>query len=113
MEKIREFQIKSVNQTFSSLKETKILNTSEYFEDEFKKSTFSFEKILFIISLFSKIPKFVMEFFIVFIILILSIFLLKIGYQLENVVPLLSLLAVASIRMIPSFNSLTAAFCKN
>ena len=44
MEKIREFQIKSVNQTFSSLKETKILNTSEYFEDEFKKSTFSFEK---------------------------------------------------------------------
>ena len=62
MEKIREFQIKSVNQTFSSLKKQKILNTSEYFEDEFKKSTFSFEKILFIISLFSKIPKFVMEF---------------------------------------------------
>ena len=53
-----------------------------------------------------------MEFFIVFIIFILLIFLLKIGYQLENVVPLLSLLAVASIRMIPSFNSLTAAFAK-
>ena len=53
-----------------------------------------------------------MEFFIVFIILILSIFLLKIGYQLENVVPLLSLLAVASIRMIPSFNSLTALLQK-
>ena len=75
-----------------------------------RKVLFHLKKILFIISLFSKIPKFVMEFFIVFIILILSIFLLKIGYQLENVVPLLSLLAVASIRMIPSFNSLTANF---
>ena len=55
--KLENFKLKVLTQTFSSLKETKILNTSEYFEDEFKKSTFSFEKILFIISLFSKNTK--------------------------------------------------------
>ena len=112
MEKIREFQIRSINQVFSSLKETKILNTTKYFEDEFKKNSFSFENILFFISLVGKIPRYVIEFLIVSIILVFSIILLRIGYQLENVIPLLGLLVVASIRLIPSFNTLTASFAK-
>ena len=38
--------------------------------------------------------------------------MLRVGYQLENVIPLLGLLVVASIRLIPSFNTLTASFAK-
>ena len=112
MEKIREFQIRSINQVFSSLKETKILNTTKYFEDEFKKNSFIFENILFFISLIGKIPRYVIEFLVVSIILFFSIILIRIGYQLENVIPLLGLLVVASIRLIPSFNTLTASFAK-
>ena len=50
MEKIREFQIRSINQVFSSLKETKILNTTKYFEEEFKKNSF-YLKIFYSLSL--------------------------------------------------------------
>lgn len=112
MEKIREFQIRSINQVFSSLKETKILNTTKYFEEEFKKNSFLFENILFFISLIGKIPRYVIEFLVVSIILAFSIILIKVGYQLENIMPLLGLLVVASIRLIPSFNTLTASFAK-
>jgi ATP-binding cassette, subfamily B, bacterial PglK len=109
---LREFQIKSVNQVFASIKETRILNTTKYFIDEFTNKTFKFENILFLITLIVKIPRYLIEILVISIILIFSILLLQRGYQIENLLPILGLLVIASIRLIPSFNNLTASFTR-
>ena len=109
---LREFQIKSVNQVFASIKETRILNTTKYFIDEFTNKTFKFENILFLITLIVKIPRYLIEILVISIILIFSILLLQRGYQIENLIPILGLLVIVSIRLIPSFNNLTASFTR-
>ena len=109
---LREFQIKSVNQVFSSLKETKILNTTKYFIDEFTDRTFKFENILFLINLIVKIPRFFIEILVISVIMIFSVILLQKGYKIENLLPILGLLVIASIRLMPSFNTLTGSFTR-
>lgn len=109
---LREFQIKSVNQAFSSIRETRILNTTKYFIDEFTNKTFNFENILFLITLIVKIPRYLIEILVISVILIFSILLLQKGYQIENLIPILGLLVMVSIRLIPSFNNLTSSFTR-
>lgn len=108
-ETIREYQIKNINQVFSSLKETRILNTTKFFIKEFFEKTSSHENSYFILNMFNRIPKYVLEFSVVSGILILSIYLLKSGYEFGNLVPLLALVVVAAIRLLPSFNSITSS----
>ena len=108
-ETIREYQIKNINQVFSSLKETRILNTTKFFIKEFFEKTSSHENSYFILNMFNRIPKYVLEFSVVSGILILSIYLLKSGYEFGNLVPLLTLVVVAAIRLLPSFNSITSS----
>ena len=112
VQKIRAFQIKSVNQVFASLKETKILNTTKYFIEDFKKKAFEFENVLFLISLIGKLPRFIIEVLLISIILLFNFVLIKSGYVIQEVIPLIGLLVVASIRLMPSFNTLTASFTK-
>jgi ATP-binding cassette, subfamily B, bacterial PglK len=106
-EKIREYQIKNINQVFSSLKETRILNTTKFFIKEFFEKTSSHENSYFILHLLSRIPKYILETSVVSGIFILSIYLLKSGYEFGNLIPLLALVVVAAIRLLPSFNSVT------
>ena len=108
-ERVREYQIKNINQVFSSLKETRILNTTRFFIEEFFGKTFLHENSYFILSIFNRIPKLILEFAVVSGILIFSIFLLKSGYKLENLVPLLGLIVVVTIRLLPSFNAITGS----
>ena len=74
-ESIREYQIKNINQVFSSLKETRILNTTKFFIKEFFEKTSSHENSYFILNMLNRIPKYVLEFSVVSGILILSIYL--------------------------------------
>ena len=108
-ERIREYQIKNINQVFSSLKETRILNTTKFFIKEFFGKTFLHENSYFILNIFNRIPKLIFEFLVVSGILLFSIYLLKRGYNLESLLPILGLIVVVAVRLLPSFNAITGA----
>jgi len=109
---LREYQIKNINQLFSAIKETKILNTTKYFVKEFIKKTFSLEKILFLINIFVRIPRIFIEIFAITAVLTFALIYLKSGYEFIELIPLLGLLVVASVRLIPSFNSITSSLTR-
>ena len=109
---LREYQIKNINQLFSAIKETKILNTTKYFVTEFIKKTFSLEKTLFLINIFVRIPRIFIEIFAITAVLTFALIYLKSGYEFIELIPLLGLLVVASVRLIPSFNSITSSLTR-
>ena len=109
---LREYQIKNIHQVFSSLKETKIYNTTSLFLNKFIKKSFNLESVFILLNLFVKAPRPLIEIVIVSSILIFVSYLVQIDYSLEKLIPMLGLLVLACLRLIPSFNSLTSSFSR-
>jgi len=109
---LREYQIKNIHQVFSSLKETKIYNTTSLFLNKFIKKSFNLESVFILLNLFVKAPRPLIEIVIVSSILIFVSYLIQIDYSLEKLIPMLGLLVLACLRLIPSFNSLTSSFTR-
>lgn len=105
---LRGFQIKLINQIFGSIKETKIYSKENAFEKVFSSSTEGIEKINFFSSVISKIPRLLIEvFFIIGILTIIFISIIK-NNEINSLIPTLTFLGVAVIRLMPAFSSLTA-----
>ena len=106
-QQLRGTQIKLINQIFGSIKETKIYSKEKTFEDVFGASTVGVEKINFFSNVISKVPRLLIEvFFIVGILLIIFISIVGVG-EISTLIPTLTFLGVAVIRLMPAFSSLT------
>lgn len=108
----RARKVQLVNQAFGAIKDAKILSREQYFVNEFREETEGAEKINFFEEIISKIPRLSMEIFVVAIVLIIIFLSVAKGNSIENMIPMFSLLGVAAIRMMPSFNSLTSTLAK-
>ena len=108
----RARKVQLVNQAFGAIKDAKILSREQYFVNEFREETEGAEKINFFEEIISKIPRLSMEIFVVAIVLIIIFLSVAKGSSIENMIPMFSLLGVAAIRMMPSFNSLTSTLAK-
>ena len=105
----RAKQIQIVNQVFGAIKDTKILAKEKFFTEEFNNETKEAEHITFFSQIVTKSPRLFMEILAITIILLITALLLNIENSVENILPKLSFIGIAIIRMIPSFNSLTAS----
>ncbi len=111
-QKLRGSQIKNINEVFGSIKETKIFKTGDYFSKEFEGQTREVENFFFLINIFTKIPRIFIEVIAIICIMLVALIFVYQGFDFKKLVPLMGLLVVASIRMIPSFNAVTASFTR-
>jgi len=104
IEEVRKDQLKTINHALGSIRETKILNREKYLTNIFKFQIDEMEKHSFYMYFLSQTPRLFLEFIAIFAIAIIAIIFVLIDLTSEQILPIISLLAVCSIRLIPAFN---------
>jgi len=101
--------LKTVNETIGSIKEIILLNVSKKQFDEFSNNIAQSEKLTLINYIVKSLPRYFLEFLIVSVmILIVLVFTLQ-EQEINQIIPFLSLIVIASLRLVPSFNSISNA----
>ena len=106
---LRGDQLKTLEHTFGSIKETKVLNRENYLTNLFKLQVEEIERHGFFTYFISAIPRLFLEFIAVFAVSIISIIFVLINLSNEQILPIISLLAVCAIRLIPAFNLIVSS----
>ena len=104
VEEIRQNQLKTINHALGSIRETKILNREKYLTNIFKFQIDEMEKHSFYMYFLSQTPRLFLEFIAIFAVSIIAIIFVLMDLTSEQILPIISLLAVCSIRLIPAFN---------
>jgi len=104
-----EDQMKTMNHTLGSIKETKILNRENYLTNLFMHQVDKIEKHSFFSYFLSQTPRLFLEFIAVFTVALTTIIFVLINLSNEQILPTISLLAVCAIRLIPAFNSIVSS----
>ena len=99
--------IRLLNQTFGSLKENYVYNNNIDLIKKFKKDIFYVEKFHFYKSFITSLPKVIFELIVLFTIISVTFFLYQNSTNQSDLVNTISILIVASTRLIPAFNSIT------
>ena len=104
-----EDQMKTMNHTLGSIRETKILNRENYLTNLFMHQVDKIEKHSFFSYFLSQTPRLFLEFIAVFTVALTTIIFVLINLSNEQILPTISLLAVCAIRLIPAFNSIVSS----
>ena len=107
--------IKYVEECITGFKEIKILNKEQFFYNKVKASTENYTKSLQQTQIIQMLPKYLIELFLVLIIVSLSFFWILVGNQVIDFVTIMSAFGVASIKLFPMLNSIlqTASYLRS
>jgi len=94
--------IQWVNQGLGGVKETKVLGREAYFLDAFTKSTQAFSKADLFVGLANQLPSLFIDTILIASVLLIVIFSLLQGRAIQSILPMLSLFAIAALRLMPS-----------
>ena len=108
VEKVGE-RIKITNQSLGGIKETKILNKENFFLDKFFKTNQIIEKIGFFSGMITATPRLFLEVSALIAISSTCAILIMIGRPVDTILPMISLLAVSTVRFIPALNIITSS----
>jgi ABC-type multidrug transport system fused ATPase/permease subunit len=97
--------IKYIDECINGFKEIKILNKEQFFYNKVKVSTENYAKSLQEIQIIQMFPKYLIELFLVLIVVSFSFFWLVSGNQVIDFITIMSAFGVASIKLFPMFNS--------
>ena len=92
---------------FSGFKELKILNSYDYFEDKIIKATDQIAKSDIRVSIFTLIPRFILESVLVFFVVTIVIFYSIIDNDINKLIPILSVFSAAALRLAPITYTIT------
>lgn len=101
--KNRKKRIQFVNESFSAIKFIKILSSENFFLSKFESHNSSLSKIIFKMNFLSLLPRHTYE-YILFISILLLIFFLNTQLANEQMIQILSVYTLASLRLIPIIN---------
>lgn len=101
---------KSLNQGLGAIKETKVLCREEYFARHFSRNFSEYNKAHLTYSLISQLPRFCIETSVMVGLLALIVYKICSGYDNNQIVPVLSLLALAAFRLMPSANRIVVQY---
>lgn len=107
MQDLSASRIKSVNETFGAIKEVKIFNIEKIFNKKFFSMNLLREHYFSVNSFLSSIPRYFLETIIIFTLIFVLMLYNYFEKDFNSILPLLSLLSVAAVRLLPSFNSIT------
>ena len=102
-------QIKTISQGIGSIKETKILDKETFVFNIFKNNNSAIERYNFIQGFVVTLPRLFLELMAILVIVIISITFVLSDRSFENFIPLIALITAASIRLIPSFNTISSS----
>ena len=111
-ERIQEYwgrQIKALNHALGSIKETKILNKEKFMFNLFKTNTDIIEEDTFYQSFIVTLPRLFLEVMAILTVVIVSVSFVFLEKPFENFIPLIALITVSSVRLIPSFNTISSS----
>ena len=94
--------IQWVHQGLGGIKETKVLGREAFFLTAFAKSATAFGKANFMFSLTNQLPNLLIEAILISAVLLIVIFSLIQGREIQSILPMLSLFAIAALRLMPS-----------
>lgn len=104
---ITENKFKILNESFGGIKEVKVLNKKNFFLNNFKKIYLLITNIVVLRGLIGRSPKFLIEFFIfVLTILLVMIFFSYYNLSFNQVVTYLSVFVICAYKIIPSFQEI-------
>lgn len=104
----KSFEIKILRQVLSSIKETKVYGISKKFLGVFGLNIQRMQENSIFLKVTQGIPKIILEQISILIILSVTtfLFLTSTGSQKSEVIPILSLFTIVSIRLVPVFNAI-------
>lgn len=106
---LQENQLRTINHSLGSIRETKVLNRENYLTNLFTHQVDEMEKHSFFLYFLNQIPRIFLEFIAVFAVAVIAILFVLINLSNEQILPIISLLAVCAIRLIPAFNSIISS----
>lgn len=101
-------RIKWIHQSFEGVKEIKIMNREHYFLKHYDNCYHRFSAIQRKQNLMQIIPKPILESISICGLLIMMVFQVMLGANMERFIPVLSAFAISAFRMLPAFNRITA-----
>jgi len=96
--------IKWINQSLGSIKEIKVLKKESYFVDMFDKEYSLYGKANGKYTFLNQMPRLAIETIVIMGLMILIIFKLVMGNNINDIISLLGLLSLAAFRLMPSVN---------
>ena len=99
--------MKISNQSFNAIKDVKLFSKESYLSDVFSKNFTNLEKNHLWNYFLSALPRFILEIFAIIGISGVILFLYFENNSIVESLPIITLMAVSTIRLIPSFNSIT------
>jgi ATP-binding cassette, subfamily B, bacterial PglK len=99
--------IRSINHGLGGFKETRIIGCGEYFERETIDQAIRFANASIAFYAFKLSPRFIIETILVMFLVAFTSILLLLGQNIQQLSSILSIFALASIRLIPAFTNLT------
>ena len=109
---LRGFLSQNLIEMLSSIKDIKITNKEIFVSKNFFKMNFKYEKNENYMNLIIRISKFILEIIFVLFICLSLYFVITSHYNSAEIFSLISLIAVSTIRMLPSFSSLIFNYSK-
>ena len=94
--------IQWVNQGLGGIKETKVLGRETFFLEAFTKSAQAFSKANLFAGLANQLPNLFIDTILIASVLLIVIFSLLQGRAIQSILPMLSLFAIAALRLMPS-----------
>ncbi len=98
--------LKTLQQSFGSIKEILIRGNQTYFQTQFQTNTESANQVGRNLMFISEIPKNVLEFLAVIFICVLFTFLFEGASNINNIIATIGVFGAAALRIIPGFNRL-------
>ena len=103
--------IEKVQNSLRGLKEIKIFSLEKIIFQNFSKDFAIAEKKVLINDIIFRLPKIFLEVLAIFF-LVISLVFLSIKFNIDEIIPIITLLAAAIVRFVPSYTSLTSSFSK-
>jgi ATP-binding cassette, subfamily B, bacterial PglK len=104
--------LKGVYEGIEGMKEIKILGKSEYFYNIVNRASRTYAKVGLKSSIIAKSPRYLIELFLVTFIVMLVFISYYLELNNENLLPMLSMFGLASIRLTPSINQIVSSVSK-
>ena len=109
-QELRSDMIKAVNQGLGGIKEARVLNREEEFIEKFRLKTFQSTRLLTYIRFIQQIPRPVVETTAVLGMLLVAVILVWQDRLMADIIPILTLFAMATVRLMPSVQQIVALY---
>ena len=100
--------VQAIHEGIEGLKELRILGREKYFQDQVQNGAINLAKYNIRSIVISNLPRYILEFLMVFFVVLLTVVTLLLEGSVEHLLPTLAIFGVAAIRLLPAANSFSS-----